>query len=244
MRACARSWVSAASRSSSGRKPAGTFASNGNRCSTRSQKAWMVWIFSPPGVSMTRANSFRAASRSGRLGRGAPISMMSAVSASSSSFVHLREPVEHPVGHVGRRRLGEGQAEDARRLARRRAAAGRRAAPAHASCPSPRWRRPRPSFRGPRRCAGAGSRLAAAGSRLFLFGERPFRHAGEMVVVGPLGDEFGKRPRNKAGRRIAQLIEQRLQLGEVPLGNLGEGDRRFERDGPGRLPPSAPPSFR
>ena len=35
-------------------------ASSGNWCSTDSQKAWMVWIFSPPGVSSASANSRRA----------------------------------------------------------------------------------------------------------------------------------------------------------------------------------------
>ncbi len=57
---------SAASRSSSTRKPAGALASNGNRCSSRSQKAWIVWIFRPPGVSMVRANSLRAKARARR----------------------------------------------------------------------------------------------------------------------------------------------------------------------------------
>ena len=38
----------------------GTFASKGNSCSSRSQKAWIVWIFSPPGVSSALAKSRRA----------------------------------------------------------------------------------------------------------------------------------------------------------------------------------------
>ena len=114
-RACDCSRSIAASRSSSARKPAGALASNGNRCSTRSQKAWMVWIFRPPGVSMTRANSFRASCRSARLAGGAPSAAMSAASAASSSLRPAGEAVEHALGHVRRRRLGEGQAEDLRR---------------------------------------------------------------------------------------------------------------------------------
>ena len=50
----ARCWSSRMS------KPGGTPASSGKRCSSRSQKAWMVCTLRPPGVSMARANSRRA----------------------------------------------------------------------------------------------------------------------------------------------------------------------------------------
>ena len=45
-----------------------TLASSGNWCSTDSQKAWMVWIFSPPGVSSASANSLRARRSFSRVG--------------------------------------------------------------------------------------------------------------------------------------------------------------------------------
>ena len=41
-------------------KPGETPASSGNRRSSFSQKAWMVWIFNPPGVSSALANRPRA----------------------------------------------------------------------------------------------------------------------------------------------------------------------------------------
>ena len=61
----------AAALSSSTENWPGTFASNGNWCSSRSQKAWMVWIFSPPGVSSARAKSRRASRISSAVGRAA-----------------------------------------------------------------------------------------------------------------------------------------------------------------------------
>ena len=76
---------SARSRSSAARNSAGTFASNGKRCSTRSQKAWIVWIFNPPGVSTAAANSFRASSR--LRGGLAPVSSIFARKVSSSASV-------------------------------------------------------------------------------------------------------------------------------------------------------------
>ncbi len=53
--------------------------------------------------------------------------------------------------------------------------------------------------------------LQARRSRLVPFGERPFRDAGEMVVIRALGDEFGERARDIAGVGIAEAVEQRLQ---------------------------------
>ncbi len=57
-------WLRAvAAWSSSTVKRGETPASSGKRRSSFSQKAWMVWIFSPPGVSSARANSLRARER-------------------------------------------------------------------------------------------------------------------------------------------------------------------------------------
>ena len=55
--------------SSSTAKRAGTFASNGTRCRRRSQKAWMVSILRPPGVSTARAKRRRASFTLAALGR-------------------------------------------------------------------------------------------------------------------------------------------------------------------------------
>ena len=87
----ARSSSSSARRSSSTSKRAGTLASKGNRWSRRSQKAWMVWIFSPPGVSTVRAKSRRASSSAAgppaRAGTGAPVSRIAPRRPSSSRRV-------------------------------------------------------------------------------------------------------------------------------------------------------------
>jgi len=77
-----------ASRSSATLKLAGTLASNGKRWSRRSQKAWIVWIFNPPGVSIARANSRRAKARPCAFGLGAPSSAIASPSAASSRPVH------------------------------------------------------------------------------------------------------------------------------------------------------------
>ena len=71
--------------SSSTAKRAGTLASNGTRCSSRSQKAWMVSIFRPPGVSTARANSVRASRTCARVGVAPSSSVSSATRLSSSS---------------------------------------------------------------------------------------------------------------------------------------------------------------
>ncbi len=49
----------------------GTLASKGNWCSSRSQNAWIVWIFSPPGVSSALAKSRRACAHLAAGGRAA-----------------------------------------------------------------------------------------------------------------------------------------------------------------------------
>ena len=113
--------------SSSTAKRAGTLASNGTRWSSRSQKAWMVSIFSPPGVSTARAKSVRASAqpRAARAlafeGRRAPPTRAVVVEGHPAA-----EPLEHPDRHVGGGRLGEGEAQDAPgRRARRAAGAPR-----------------------------------------------------------------------------------------------------------------------
>ncbi len=63
--ALAASSISAASRSSSTRAWGAMPASSGKRPSSDWQKAWMVWIFMPPGASRTRAKSRRARAISG-----------------------------------------------------------------------------------------------------------------------------------------------------------------------------------
>ncbi len=57
---CAAASISAASSGSMTVKCGASPASSGNRRNSDWQKAWMVWIFMPPGVSSTRANSRRA----------------------------------------------------------------------------------------------------------------------------------------------------------------------------------------
>src|SRR5271167_698660 len=49
----------------------------------------MVWILSPPGVSIVRANSLRAKSRSASAGPGAPERTIACASFSFESVVHL-----------------------------------------------------------------------------------------------------------------------------------------------------------
>ena len=80
------------------------------------------------------------------------------------------ELVEDALRHLGGGRLGEGQAEDARRDRRRRAAGGSRGATGRRSCPSRHWPTPRPSLPGRtprprvrgRRVEGGGRRYGAA----------------------------------------------------------------------------------
>ena len=206
-RARASSSSSAASRSSATRKPAATLASKGKRCSSRSQKAWMVWIFRPPGVSMVRANRRRAKASCAASGVAAPVSTISRASASSSKPVHSRERLEDARRHIGRRRLGEGQAEDAR---------GRRAVEQQAQhalrqhmrlARAGVGRHPGRGARDRRRAAGrcrtgrgASRRGRAHASSPDVViaqaaGRRPFLDAGEMVVVAEALGEFRIGPR-------------------------------------------------
>ena len=152
----------AASRSSATLKPAGTLASNGKRCSRRSQKAWIVWIFSPPGVSIARANRRRAKARLARPASARRVRAIASLQARVVEAGPRRQRLEHARRHVGGGGLGEGQTEQARRARRRRSAAAARAGSAHGSCPSRRWPRPRPRLRD--RKPGAGARAPGAES--------------------------------------------------------------------------------
>ncbi len=81
--------ISALWRSSSTSKRGETPASSGKRRRSESQKAWMVWIFSPPGVSSARAKSRRArASVSGfATALSAPASAASSAPSRSSAAI-------------------------------------------------------------------------------------------------------------------------------------------------------------
>ena len=167
-----------------------TLASNGAACSTRSQKACSVWIFNPPGVSTARANSFRAKSSSCfSCGRGAPVAAMASARASSSSAGPFRQGLEHALGHIGRRRLGEGEAQDAPRRAareqqpddplRQHMGLARTGIGGHPGgiARVGRQRLPRPGVSGI--CSGRGSCLVSAA---LAARSRPFARARQMVV--------------------------------------------------------------
>ena len=62
----------------------------------------------------------------------------------------LGELAEDALRHIGRRRLGVGEAQDLSGRRARRAGASAPAGSGHASCRCPRWPRPRPRFRGSR----------------------------------------------------------------------------------------------
>ena len=78
----ARSWSSRMA------KPGGTPASSGKRCSSRSQKAWMVCTLRPPGVSMAMANSCRARCISSAVGARSSSSASLPSSSASSAVTH------------------------------------------------------------------------------------------------------------------------------------------------------------
>ena len=65
-----------------------TPASSGNRRRSEAQNAWIVWIFSPPGVSIARANRVRAWSSGTSELSGTPISDNSVRSSASSIMAH------------------------------------------------------------------------------------------------------------------------------------------------------------
>gem|GEM_PF-6687476 len=78
-----------ASSSSSTVKPAGTFASKGNMCRSRSQSACSVSILRPPGVSTERAKSRRLSSSWARL-VGLPVRRSKSSASAASSSVTQR----------------------------------------------------------------------------------------------------------------------------------------------------------
>ena len=89
-------------------------ASSGNWWRIASQKAWMVWIFRPPGVSSASANSLRARRSLSAPGR-APSSLWI---CSASLVVVERRPAGEvlidALGHVGGGGPRIGQAQDLR----------------------------------------------------------------------------------------------------------------------------------
>ena len=99
--------------SSSTAKRAGTLASNGTRCSSRSQKAWMVSIFSPPGVSTARAKSVRASLTWARRRLRAFEFRQFLDEAVLVERHPAPEALEDADRHVGGGGLGEGEAQDA-----------------------------------------------------------------------------------------------------------------------------------
>ena len=94
-------------------KPGGTPASSGKRCSSRSQKAWMVCTLRPPGVSMALANSWRARSISSAEGARSSRSASFAFSVRVGRSHPFGEPLEHARRHLGRGGLGVGERQDA-----------------------------------------------------------------------------------------------------------------------------------
>ncbi len=68
--------------------PGVTPASMGKRCSSRSQKAWMVCTLSPPGVSMATAKSCRARSISCAVGARPRRSESLACNVAASAVTH------------------------------------------------------------------------------------------------------------------------------------------------------------
>ena len=95
-------------------------ASSGKRRSRDAQKEWMVWIFSPPGVSIARANRVRALRSDRRRrrafdARGRPASARRSVVGQHRPFA---EPPEQAVLHLARRGLGVGEAQDVLAAAR------------------------------------------------------------------------------------------------------------------------------
>ena len=151
---------SSASRSSMTRKCAGTLASKGKSVqqAARRRRGWSGSSARPASRSCART-VFRANASSAASGRSAPNSMIAAVSASSSRLVHSASVLKTRRRHVGRRRLGEGEAEDLRRRRAVEQQAQHALGQAHASCRSRRWPRPR------RRLGSEARRLAPAQRR-------------------------------------------------------------------------------
>ena len=154
----------------------------------------MVCTFSPPGVSSAGANSRRARARrfGVRLARRSTARIASS-SAASSSVVQSRERVEHAVRHVGGGGLGEGEAEDFRRVDAVEQQADHALRQHMGLARAGIGRRPRPRRRD-RTAAMLHARRTSSGNdarrliRLALVlvgaaGQRPFLHARQMVVV-------------------------------------------------------------
>ena len=104
----------ALSTSSSTEKPGMMPASTGKRCSSRSQKAWMVCTFRPPGVSRARVNRRRALSSSSFL--KVHVADVAVNFGDQLFAVHCHPPgqrLEQPLGHFSGSSAGIGEAKDA-----------------------------------------------------------------------------------------------------------------------------------
>ena len=94
-----------------------TPASSGKRRRRASQKAWMVWMRRPPGVSSARAKRVRARARSGGVAvTGSPRAPSAAASVGVGEHRPGAEGAEQAVLHLGGGGLGVGEAEDLLRL--------------------------------------------------------------------------------------------------------------------------------
>ena len=154
--------------------PARTPASSGKRCSSRSQKAWMVCTLRPPGVSMAMANSWRARCISSQVGARSSSSLQLAcelaIAAPSPSRPgdRTRASTSRPPPPWCR------SAPEFAPAAYRPAAGAARAWSARASCRCRRWRSPTPRTRDRRRRPGCGA-------------SRPARVSGLLQLKRPIG---------------------------------------------------------
>ena len=216
---------SSALRSCSSRmaKPGGTPASSGKRCSSRSQKAWMVCTLRPPGRLDGDGEQLRAPAAS-RAGVGARSSSSASLrfELARRRVTHSRQRVEHALRHLGGGRLGVGERQDAlgRRAGQQQAqhAHGQHVRLAGAGVGADPGRGARDRRRPPG-CAASASQRAVAlllglgreempiahASSIGL--DRPFGHAGQMRVVvvaiveaRPPQRAIGRRPRRRRRR--------------------------------------------
>ena len=155
--------------SSSTAKRAGTFASNGTRCRRRSQKAWMVSILRPPGVSTARAKRRRASLTLAALGRSPSSSVSSAISSGLVQRHPASEPLEDADRHVGGGRLGEGEAQEPARMRAAERAGARRGRSGPWSCRRRHWPTPRRRRAGRRR--GAAPRRCVRDDDMLVHGQ-------------------------------------------------------------------------
>ena len=139
-----------------------------------------------------RRAPWRTASAPARCCAGSRVSPSACRSGAQLGVRHphpRRQPLVDPLRHLRRARLGEGQAQDRRRIGRRAAAAGTRAPPAPASCRSPPTRTARRARAG-RSPRAARPAAAGAAQRRQPLTAIPFVAAHQLVVIG-IGRVFG-----------------------------------------------------